>query len=125
MARIAGVNLPKDKRIGIALKIGIVGIGRSLNESIIKEAGIDPDKKVDQLNENELNKIREIVVRFTTEGDLRRKVAMDIKRLQEIGSYRGFRHKKGLPVRGQRTRQNARTRKGKKRTVANKKKVTK
>ncbi len=125
MARIAGVNLPKDKRIGIALKIAIVGIGRSLNESIIKEAGIDPDKKVDQLNENELNKIREIVTRFTTEGDLRRKVAMDIKRLQEIGSYRGFRHKKGLPVRGQRTRQNARTRKGKKRTVANKKKVTK
>lgn len=125
MARIAGVNLPKDKRIGIALKIAIVGIGRSLNEKIVAEAGIDPDKKVDQLNENELNKLRDIVVRFTTEGDLRRKTAMDIKRLQEIGSYRGFRHKKGLPVRGQRTRQNARTRKGKKRTVANKKKVTK
>lgn len=125
MARIAGVNLPKEKRIGIALKIAIVGIGRSLNESIVKEAGVDLNKKVQELTENEINKIRDIVGRFTTEGDLRRKVAMDIKRLQEIGSYRGFRHKKGLPARGQRTRQNARTRKGKKRTVANKKKVTK
>lgn len=125
MARIAGVNLPKDKRIAVALSIAIFGIGKTTNEQLVKEAGIDPEVKVKDLKESEIAKLRELVARFTTEGDLKRKIALDVKRLQEIGSYRGFRHKRGLPVRGQRTRQNARTRKGKKRTVANKKKAVK
>lgn len=124
MARVAGVNLPKEKRTEIALTY-IFGIGRSVAKKIAQEAGIDVNTKVHELTEDEVARIREIVGRYTTEGDLKRKVAMDIKRLQETGTLRGFRHKRSLPVRGQRTRYNARTRKGKKRTVANKKKVTK
>lgn len=120
MARIAGVNLPRDKRIEAGLT-AIHGIGRSLSTRILKETGIDKDTKIADLSDPEVTKLREVIGRLQTEGDLKRKIAMDIKRLQEIGSYRGFRHKKGLPVRGQRTRYNARTRKGKKKTVANKK----
>ncbi|MBI4231814.1 30S ribosomal protein S13 [Candidatus Peregrinibacteria bacterium] len=124
MARVAGVNLPKEKRIEAALT-AIHGVGRSLSARIIKEANLDKDTKVKDLTENEVGTIRSIIEKISTEGDLKRKTAMDIKRLQEIGSYRGFRHKKGLPVRGQRTRYNARTRKGRKKTVANKKIATK
>src|SRR3989338_10525568 len=124
MARIAGVNLPKDKRIEAALTT-IYGIGRRLSAKIIHDAGINKDTKVQALTDKEVTTLREIIEKVTTEGDLKRKIAMDIKRLQEIGSYRGFRHKKGLPVRGQRTRYNCRTRKGKKKTIANKKVVTK
>lgn len=124
MARIAGVNLPKEKRIEIALT-AIFGIGRSTATKIADEANIDKNTKVQDLTEGEEARLREIIGRYTTEGDLKRKVALDIKRLQEVGSHRGFRHKRGLPVRGQRTRYNARTRKGKKRTVANKKMATK
>lgn len=124
MARIAGVNLPKEKRIEVGLT-AIYGIGRNLSNKILKEANVNRDKKVEELSETEIGVIREILNRSTTEGDLRRKIAMDIKRLQEIGSYRGIRHKKGLPVRGQRTRYNCRTRKGKRKTVANKKIIAK
>lgn len=124
MARIAGVNLPKEKRIEVGLT-AIYGIGRNLSNKILKEANVNRDKKVEDLSEVEAGTIREIINRFATEGDLKRKIAMDIKRLQEIGSYRGIRHKKGLPVRGQRTRYNCRTRKGKRKTVANKKIITK
>lgn len=124
MSRIAGVNLPLEKRIEAALT-AIHGIGRKLSIKIIKEANIEKDKKVKDLSEQEVGVLREIITRFPTEGDLKRRVAMDIKRLQEIGCYRGFRHKKGLPARGQRTRYNCRTRKGKKKTVANKKVITK
>jgi small subunit ribosomal protein S13 len=120
MARIAGVNLPKEKRIEIALT-AIFGVGRSSSIKIIGEANIDKDTKIKDLTEAEEARLREIIGRYTTEGDLKRKVVLDIKRLQEIGSYRGFRHKRGLPVRGQRTRYNCRTRKGKKKTIANKK----
>jgi small subunit ribosomal protein S13 len=124
MARVAGINLPKEKRIEVALT-AITGIGKSISISILSKLGIDVNIKVKDLSEDDVNKLRDEVAKFTLEGDLRRKVAMDIKRLQEIGSYRGFRHKKGLPVRGQRTRTNCRTRKGKKKTVANKKTVSK
>lgn len=124
MARISGVNLPKDKRIEAALT-AIFGIGRSLGTKILETSGIDKDIKVKDLTDNDVTKLRELIEKLVTEGDLKRKVTMDIKRLQEIGSYRGFRHKRGLPVRGQRTRYNCRTRKGKKKTVANKKTVTK
>lgn len=124
MARIAGVNLPKEKRIEIGLT-AIYGVGRNLSKQILTEAKIDFNKKVEVLTEPEIASIREILVRFATEGDLKRKIAMDIKRLQEIGTYRGLRHKKGLPVRGQRTRYNCRTRKGKRKTVANKKIIAK
>ncbi len=124
MARVAGVNLPKEKRIEIGLT-SVFGIGRSLSVKILAQAKINKDTKIKDLTEDEVAKIRKLIDQYTTEGDLKRKVAMDIKRLQEIGSQRGFRHKKGLPVRGQRTRQNARTRKGKKKTIANKKTVTK
>lgn len=124
MARIAGVNLPKDKRIEAALT-AIYGIGRSMSASILNETGVDKDAKVKDLSEDEVAKLRKVIEKVPTEGDLKRKVAMDIKHLQEIGSHRGFRHKRGLPVRGQRTRYNARTRKGKKKTVANKKIATK
>ncbi len=124
MARIAGVNLPKEKRIEAALTV-IFGIGRSLATKIVKDSGIEKDCKVKDLTEKEVGTLREIIEKVQTEGDLKRKIAMDVKRLQEVGSYRGFRHKKGLPVRGQRTRYNARTRKGRKKTVANKKIVTK
>ena len=124
MARVAGVNLPKDKRIEVGIT-AIFGIGRNLGLQILESAKVDRNAKVKDLTEDEVAKIRKLVDQYMTEGDLKRKVAMDIKRLQEIGSQRGFRHKKGLPVRGQRTRQNARTRKGKKKTIANKKTVTK
>ncbi len=124
MARIAGVNLPKEKRVEIGLT-AIYGVGRSLSAKILKETGVNKDTKVGELSDGDITKIREHIAKLQTEGDLKRKIAMDLKRLQEINSVRGFRHKKGLPVRGQRTRYNARTRKGKKRTVANKKITTK
>ena len=122
MARIAGIDLPKDKRVEIGLTY-IYGIGRTSANKILKEAGINPDTRVKDLTEADEAKLREIIGHsYTVEGDLRRDVAMDIKRLTEIGCYRGMRHRKGLPVRGQRSKTNARTRKGPKRTVANKKK---
>lgn len=122
MARIAGVDLPRDKRVVIALTY-IYGIGRSTAEKIIKETGIDPNTRVRDLTEDEANKIRDAIDgKIKVEGDLRREVALNIKRLIEIGCYRGIRHRRGLPVRGQRTKTNARTRKGPRRTVANKKK---
>ena len=124
MARIAGVNLPKEKRIEPALTT-IFGIGRNSSTKILKDTGINKDTKVQDLTEQEIGMLRESISKLITEGDLKRKVAMDIKRLQEIGSYRGFRHKRGLPARGQRTRYNARTKKGRKKTIANKKTVTK
>ena len=122
MARIAGIDLPKDKRVEIGLTY-IYGIGRTSANKILEKAGIDPDTRVKDLTDAEEAKLREIIGHeYTVEGDLRRNVAMDIKRLTEIGCYRGIRHRKGLPVRGQRSKTNARTRKGPKRTVANKKK---
>ncbi len=120
VARIAGVTLPKEKRIEIGLT-AVYGIGRSLSNKILKESSINPDTRVSDLTDDQLNILREKVSKVATEGDLRRKTQMDVKRLQEIGSYRGFRHRKGLPVRGQNTKTNARTRKGKRKTVANKK----
>ncbi len=124
MARIAGVNLPKEKRIEVGLT-SIYGIGRSQSRQILKEAGIDMDTKVNDLSEQQLSILREKIEKMNVEGDARRRVQMDIKRLQETGTYRGFRHRRGLPVRGQSTKKNARTRKGKKKTVANKKIATK
>ncbi len=122
MARIAGIDLPKEKRVEIGLTY-IYGIGRTSAKKILDEAGINPDTRVKNLTDAEEAKLREIISHeYTVEGDLRRNVAMDIKRLTEIGCYRGVRHRKGLPVRGQRSKTNARTRKGPKRTVANKKK---
>ena len=122
MARIAGVDLPRDKRVEIGLTY-IYGIGLSSSRKILAEAGINPDTRVRDLTEEEQTKIREIVDRdYTVEGDLRRQVALDIKRLIEIGCYRGLRHRRGLPCRGQNTKNNARTRKGPKRAVAGKKK---
>ena len=122
MARIAGIDLPREKRIEIALTY-IYGIGRTSANKILAEAGVNPDIRVKDLSEEDEGKLRDVIGRdYTVEGDLRRNVAMDIKRLTEIGCYRGIRHRKGLPVRGQRTKTNARTRKGPKRTVANKKK---
>lgn len=124
MARIAGINLPKEKRVEVGLT-AIFGIGRSQSITILKETNINPDTKVGQLSEQQLSLLRETIEKMNMEGDLRRRSQMDIKRLQEIGTYRGFRHRKGLPVRGQKTKKNARTRKGKKKTVANKKIATK
>ncbi len=122
MARIAGVDLPKDKRVEIGLTY-VYGIGRTSAKKILEETGIDPDTRVKDLSEAEEAKLRECIDKqYVVEGDLRRQNALDIKRLMEIGSYRGNRHRKGLPVRGQRTKTNARTRKGPKRTIANKKK---
>ena len=122
MARIAGIDLPKDKRIEIALTY-IFGIGRTSAAKILKETGVNPDIRVKDLSDEDEAKLREVIARdYNVEGDLRRDLAMDIKRLTEIGCYRGLRHRKGLPVRGQRSKTNARTRKGPKRTVANKKK---
>ena len=122
MARIAGIDLPKEKRVEIWLTY-IYGIGRTSANKILDKAGISPDTRVKDLTDGEEAKLREIIGReYVVEGDLRRNVAMDIKRLTEIGCYRGVRHRKGLPVRGQRSKTNARTRKGPKRTVANKKK---
>ena len=122
MARLAGVDLPRDKRIEIGLTY-IYGIGRTTSNRVLSEAGVNPDTRVRDLTDEEVSKIKDVIDRTcTVEGDLRRQVAMDIKRLQEIGCYRGIRHRKGLPVRGQNTKNNARTRKGPRRTVANKKK---
>ncbi len=123
MARIAGVDLPRNKRIEIALTY-IYGIGRSRSQEILRVTGIDPDKKVRDLTEEEITKLRDTVERnYRVEGDLRREVQMNIKRLIDIGTYRGLRHKRGLPVRGQRTRTNARTRKGPRKTVPGKKRA--
>ncbi|MDD3202740.1 MAG: 30S ribosomal protein S13 [Pygmaiobacter massiliensis] len=122
MARIAGVDLPREKRVEVGLTY-IYGIGGSAAAEIIKATGINPDTRIKDLTEDEVALIREYIDKhFIVEGDLRRNSAMDIKRLIEIGCYRGVRHRKGLPVRGQRSKTNARTRKGPKRTVANKKK---
>ena len=122
MARIAGVDLPKDKRIEIGLTY-VYGIGRTSAKKILDMTGINPDTRVKDLTDDEEAKIRECIDHhFIVEGDLRRSVALDIKRLTEIGCYRGQRHRRGLPVRGQRSKTNARTRKGPKRTIANKKK---
>ena len=122
MARIAGVDLPKDKRIEIGLTY-VYGIGRTSAKKILDMTGINPDTRVKDLTDEEEAKIRECIDHhYIVEGDLRRSVALDIKRLTEIGCYRGQRHRRGLPVRGQRSKTNARTRKGPKRTIANKKK---
>ncbi|MBX6394234.1 MAG: 30S ribosomal protein S13 [Alicyclobacillaceae bacterium] len=122
MARIAGVDLPRDKRVEIGLTY-IYGIGRSLSNKILRETGVNPDTRVRDLTEEEVSRLREYIDKnVKVEGDLRREVALNIKRLMEIGCYRGLRHRKGLPVRGQRTKTNARTRKGPRRTVAGKKK---
>ena len=122
MARIAGIDLPREKRVEIGLTY-IYGIGRTSANKILAQAGISPDVRVKDLSEEDEAKLREIIGHdYTVEGDLRRNVAMDIKRLTEIGCYRGIRHRKGLPVRGQRSKTNARTRKGPKKTIANKKK---
>ena len=122
MARIAGVDIPNAKRIEIALTY-IYGIGRKTANQILESTGIDPDTRAKDLTDEEVAKLRdEIEENYTVEGDLRREVSMDIKRMVEIGCYRGIRHRKGLPVRGQRTKTNARTRKGPAKTIANKKK---
>ena len=122
MARIAGVDLPKDKRIEIGLTY-VYGIGRTSAKKILEATGINPDTRVKDLTEDEEARIREVIDGgYTVEGDLRREVALNIKRLVEINCYRGTRHRKGLPCRGQRTKTNARTRKGPKKTIANKKK---
>jgi small subunit ribosomal protein S13 len=125
MARISGVDLPREKRVEIALTY-IYGIGRPSADKILAETGVNPDTRVKDLTEDEVNKLRECIDKsYMVEGDLRRNVALAIKRLMEIGCYRGIRHRKGLPVRGQRTKTNARTRKGPKRAVAGKKKAEK
>lgn len=121
MARIAGVDIPKDKRVVIALTY-VYGIGKSVAQDILKQADVNEDTKVKDLTEDQLKAIREIVSKTKVEGDLRIEEKLNVKRLMEIGSYRGMRHRKGLPVRGQSSKQNARTRKGPKKTVANKKK---
>ena len=122
MARIAGVDLPNEKRVEIGLTY-IFGIGLTTSKKILAETGVDPDTRVKDLTEADITKLREYIDHnLQVEGDRRRTVALDIKRLIEIGSYRGLRHRKGLPVRGQRSKTNARTRKGPKRTIANKKK---
>ena len=125
MARISGVNIPTNKKIQIALTY-IFGIGPKIADDICKNASIDKTKRVNQLSEEEVTKIRDLVEsQYTVEGDLRRKISMNIKRLTDLGCYRGLRHRKKLPVRGQRTHTNARTRKGKAVAIAGKKKVTK
>ena len=122
MARISGVDLPREKRVEIGLTY-IYGIGKTSADQILKAADVNPDTRVRDLTDDEVRRLSEIInADYTVEGDLRREVAMNIKRLQEIGCYRGIRHRKGLPVRGQKTKTNARTRKGPKKTVANKKK---
>jgi small subunit ribosomal protein S13 len=122
VARIAGVDLPKNKRMEIALTY-IYGIGRSKSIEILREAGVDPDTKTDHLADSEITSIRNIIDKeHKVEGDLRREISMSVKRLMDVGTYRGLRHRKGLPVRGQRTSTNARTRKGPRRSIAGKKK---
>ncbi len=122
LARIAGVDLPRDKRVEVSLTY-IFGIGRPSSLKILAEAGINPDTRVKDLTEDEVSKLREIIEKkYTVEGDLRRQVNLDIKRLMDLGCYRGLRHRRSLPVRGQKTKTNARTRKGPKRTATGKKK---
>ena len=122
MARIAGVDLPREKRVEIGLTY-VYGIGRPSSNRILKEAGVNPDTRVRALTDEEVSRIRDVIDHSQkVEGDLRREIALNIKRLIEIGCYRGIRHRKGLPVRGQKTKTNARTRKGPRKTVANKKK---
>jgi len=124
MARIAGVDIPKQKRGVIALTY-IFGIGKSRAQDILEKAGVSEDKKVNEWNDEEIGNIREAVGSFKIEGELRSEIQLSIKRLMDIGCYRGIRHRAGLPLRGQRTKNNSRTRKGKRKTVANKKKATK
>ncbi|MBC2839642.1 30S ribosomal protein S13 [Robiginitalea sp. SC105] len=124
MARIAGVDIPKQKRGVIALTY-IFGIGKSRAQEILEKAKVDVDKKVSEWDDDEIGRIREAVSEFTIEGELRSETQINIKRLMDIGCYRGIRHRAGLPLRGQRTKNNSRTRKGKRKTVANKKKATK
>lgn len=121
MARIAGVDIPRDKRVVVSLTY-IYGIGRSTSQKVLAKTGIDENIRVKDLTEDQVNALRSEIDGIKVEGDLRRETALDIKRLMEIGCYRGVRHRRGLPVRGQRTKTNARTRKGPRRTVANKKK---
>ena len=124
MARIAGVDLPNEKRVEIGLTY-VYGIGRSRSNEILSKSGISPDTRCRDLTESEVSRLRELIDgEYVVEGDLRRDLAMNIKRLQEIGSYRGMRHRRGLPVRGQRTRTNARTRKGRPKTVAGRKRAS-
>jgi len=124
MARISGIDIPKDKRGAIALTY-IYGIGKSLAMTILGNAKVDYNKKVSEWDDNDIASIREVVGNLTIEGELRSETQLNIKRLMDIGSYRGIRHRTGLPLRGQRTKNNSRTRKGKRKTVANKKKATK
>ena len=125
MARISGIDLPRDKKVEIGLTY-IYGIGRTSAQQIIEKAGIDPSQRIRDLTDADVNKLRQVIEKeFRVEGALRTEVAMNIKRLMDIGSYRGIRHRRGLPVRGQRTHTNARTKKGPRRAIAGKKKVTK
>ena len=117
MARIAGIDIPRDKRVVISLTT-IFGVGKNTAQKVLKEAGVSEDTRVRDLTEGELAKIREAINEYTIEGDLRRETSLNIKRLTEIGSYRGVRHRKGLPVRGQKTKNNSRTRKGKRQTIS-------
>ena len=121
MARIAGIDLPREKRVEVGLTY-VYGIGLSTSQKILKEAGINPDTRVKDLTDDDVNKIRKAMEPYKVEGDLRREVALNIKRLTEIGCYRGIRHRRGLPVRGQRTKTNARTRKGPRKLVSKSKK---
>ena len=121
MARIAGVDIPREKRVEISLTY-IYGIGRTLSNKILKKVNINPDTRVKDLTDEQVNDIRKEITNYTVEGDLRREIALDIKRLRDIGCYRGLRHRRGLPVRGQRTKTNARTRKGHKKVVSRSKK---
>lgn len=121
MARIAGVDIPREKRVEISLTY-IYGIGKTLSNKILEKLNINPDTRVKDLTDEQVNEIRKEITNYTVEGDLRREVALDIKRLKEIGCYRGLRHRRNLPVRGQRTKTNARTRKGPKKVVSRSKK---
>ena len=121
MARIAGVDIPREKRVEISLTY-IYGIGKTLSNKILKKVNINPDTRVKDLTDEQVNEIRKEITNYTVEGDLRRQVALDIKKLKEIGCYRGLRHRRNLPVRGQRTKTNARTRKGPKKVVSRSKK---
>ncbi len=121
MARIAGVDIPRDKRVVISLTY-IFGIGNTKSKEILKNANVSEEVRVKELTDDQINAIRQEIEKIKVEGDLRREVSLNVKRLMEIGSYRGIRHRRGMPVRGQRTKTNARTRKGPRRTVANKKK---
>ena len=121
MARIAGVDIPREKRVEISLTY-IYGIGRTLSNKILEKLNINPDTRVKDLTDEQVNEIRKEITNYTVEGDLRREIALDIKRLKEIGCYRGLRHRRNLPVRGQRTKTNARTRKGPKKVVSRSKK---